>query len=145
MLTAGEAEEEKRRIFPVLALVNHLTRCIAACALALGLAGATALAAEPCAICATSVVTNSGLAECFLEKYAALSSEGGSAVAVDLTDCPAERGIVDALPTFGTKAVAEPDTEFLLTRGQLSCLKTKLEEPGLVLDPQARIDLGACG
>ena len=113
--------------------------------LALGLASVNALAAEPCTVCATSVVTNSGLAECFLEKYSALAAESGNAVAVDLSDCPAERGIIASLPTLETNEVAEePDTQFLLARPQLACLKAKLEEPGLELDPQARIDLGTC-
>lgn len=108
------------------------------------LAAMPAAAAEPCALCSRQIVTNSELAGCFLEKFSELSSRKGAAVAVDLSDCPSERGIVDALPTLGGTGQA-PDTSFLLSRVQLDCLKAKLEEPGLVLDPQARIDLGTCG
>lgn len=118
---------------------------IAGLALAVGLAvAAQAPAAEPCALCSKQIVTNSELAGCFLEKFAELSARKGAAVAVDLSDCPSERGIVDALPTLGGSG-DPPDTSFLLSRAQLDCLKAKLEEPGLVLDPQARIDLGSCG
>lgn len=101
-------------------------------------------AAEPCALCSKQIVTNRELAGCFLEKFSELSARTGTAVAVDLSDCPSERGIVDALPTLGGGALA-PDTSFLVTKRQLDCLKAKIEEPGLKLDPQARIDLGSCG
>lgn len=118
---------------------------VAVLAAVLALASGQALAAEACALCSTAIITNSGLASCFLEKFSDLSRKGGAAVAVNLSDCSADRGIVDALPTLGANPAPEPDTEFLLTRAQLDCLKAKLEEPGLVLDPQARIDLGTCG
>jgi hypothetical protein len=32
----------------------------------------------------------------------------------------------------------------MISRAQLGCLKKKLEEPGLVLDPSAKIELGGC-
>ncbi|MDP3897135.1 MAG: hypothetical protein Q8Q62_10710 [Mesorhizobium sp.] len=99
--------------------------------------------AETCPICARSVVTNSDLATCFLEKYGEAAGSGGGAVAVDLTRCERSRSIVQALPGPAVP-VEEPDTKFLLSRGQIECLRRKLEEPGLVLDPQARIDLGGC-
>lgn len=99
--------------------------------------------AETCPICARSVVTNSDLATCFLEKYGETTTGGEGAVAVDLTRCERSRSIVQALPD-PTMRIEEPDTRFLLSRGQIECLRQKLEEPGLVLDPQARIDLGSC-
>ena len=33
----------------------------------------------------------------------------------------------------------------MISRAQLDCLKRKLEEPGLVLDPSAKIELASCG
>ena len=102
-----------------------------------------ARADEPCGLCSQSIVTNSSLADCFLEQYDQLKKEDGSAIAVDLSDC-SSRGIVEALPSPDA-AVVEPDTQFMLSRGQLDCLKKKLEEPGLVLDPSVKIELGSCG
>jgi hypothetical protein len=34
--------------------------------------------------------------------------------------------------------------KFILSLAQLACLKQKLEQPGLALDPAVEIDLGAC-
>lgn len=101
-----------------------------------------------CGLCEDEVVINSALASCFLQRYEELDQEEGAAVAVDLSDCPADatdRGVVEALPGPGVGMEEEPDLKFLVSPAQLDCLKAKLEEPGLVLDPQARIDLGACG
>jgi len=111
---------------------------------ALAALAATAVLADDCAICAKSVVTNSDLATCFLDKYGETDPAGAGAIAVDLTRCERSRSIVQALPS-PAMAVEEPDTRFLLSRAQLDCLVRKLEDPDLVLDPQARIDLGACG
>jgi hypothetical protein len=97
---------------------------------------------EACGLCAQSIVTNSSLADCFLEQYDQLEKGDGAAVAVDLSQC-GSRGIVEALPTPESGAV-EPDTQFMISRAQLGCLKKKLEEPGVVLDPSARIELGSC-
>jgi hypothetical protein len=110
---------------------------------AASLALSGALAGEPCGLCSQSIVTNSSLADCFLEQYDQLAKEDGAAIAVDLSDC-GSRGIVEPLPSPDA-AVAEPDTQFMLSRGQLDCLKKKLEEPGLVLDPSVKIELGSCG
>lgn len=117
------------------------------CSAGVGLAVAAfcltgASADEACGLCAQSIVTNSSLADCFLEQYDQLEKGDGAAVAVDLSQC-GSRGIVEALPTPESGAV-EPDTQFMISRAQLGCLKKKLEEPGLVLDPSARIELGGC-
>lgn len=101
-------------------------------------------AGAACGLCDTEVVMNSELAACFLEKYGELAKSGDQAIAVDLSACEAGRGIVEALPTPDLTA-QEPDTQFLISRAQLDCLKKKLEQPDLVLDPSARIDLAACG
>jgi len=112
--------------------------------LAVAALAGSAAAQEACGLCATEVVTNSTLASCFLERYELLDRKKGAAVAVDLRDCPEDRGIVEALPGPGFGMQEEPDLKFLLSQAQLDCLKAKLEEPGLVLDPQARIELGSC-
>jgi hypothetical protein len=114
-----------------------------ACLSAASLALSTAWAEEPCGLCSQSIVTNSSLADCFLEQYDQLAKEDGAAIAVDLSDC-GSRGIVEALPSPNA-AVVEPDTQFMLSPAQLACLKKKLEEPGLVLDPSVKIELGSCG
>lgn len=103
---------------------------------------AGASADEACGLCAETVVLNSELASCFLENYDQLAKEDGTAIAVDLSTC-GSRGIVEALPTPDGAAV-EPDTQFMISRPQLDCLKKKLQEPGLVLDPSARIELDSC-
>lgn len=102
-----------------------------------------ALAEEPCGLCAREIVTNSTLAGCFLDEYETFARKANGAVVVDLSNC-ASRGVVEALPS-PSKAPAEPDVQFMLSRAQLDCLKKKLEEPGLVLDPSATIELEACG
>ncbi len=111
-----------------------------------GLAAGLATPALPdeCGLCARSVVVNSALATCFLEKYAELSSRPAGAVAIDLDDCEEERGVVAALRGPQAQAAEAPSRRFILSLPQLSCLKRKLEEPGMVLDPSARIDLESC-
>lgn len=105
--------------------------------------GALPAQAQECGLCAREVVINSSLATCFLDRYAQLASRQAGAVAIDLDDCESNRGVVAALrgPAGPDEA---PDTRFMLTLSQLSCLKRKLEEPGLSLDPSARISLGDC-
>lgn len=107
--------------------------------------GGGARAEEPCGICDEQVVTNSALARCFLEEYPALAGQSKSTVVVDLSACPQEeeRSIVSPLGGTGM-AAAEPSVTFMVTRSQLDCLKSKLEEPGLALDPSATIELGVC-
>lgn len=98
---------------------------------------------ESCGLCATSVVVNEGLAECFLQRYETLAASTASPVAIDLSDCETARGIVPGLPTAG--GVAElPDTEFLVSRRQLACLRVKLQDPALDLDPSLRVSLEDC-
>lgn len=108
------------------------------------LAGGAAHAEEACGLCDKDVVINSDLATCFLGEYQTLASKDGTAIAVDLTECEAQRGVVEALaaPRIGQE---EPSLKFMLSRSQLACLKAKLEQPGLVLDPSARIELDSCG
>jgi hypothetical protein len=110
----------------------------------IAMAGVTfAASAQECAICAKSVVINTELAQCFLDKYSKLGVDAGAAVAVDLTKCPSTRSIVQALPS-PAMAVEEPDTKFLLSRKQVECLRQQIVDGDLELDPSARIDLAAC-
>ncbi|MEX0407983.1 hypothetical protein ABGN05_20190 [Aquibium sp. LZ166] len=97
-----------------------------------------------CGLCARQVVINPSLAECLLGNYEVLATGGdGGAIAVDLTDCEQSRGIVEALPSAAASP-PEPDLRFLVSRGQLDCLKRTLERPGAVVDPVTTIDLSAC-
>jgi hypothetical protein len=100
--------------------------------------------AEDCPICARSVVTNRDLAGCFRMKYGDPQALAAPTVAVDLSGCSRAKGIVQAIPTPGRRDQA-PDLRFLLTRAQVECLLDRLDDPDLVLDPAARIDLGGCG
>lgn len=103
----------------------------------------TATAQEACGLCDRQIVTNSDLATCFLERYHQLAGDQGGAIVVDLSQCPQSRGVVEALPTPGAPK-EEPDLKFMVSRPHLACLKRKLEQPGLVLDPSAIIDLDSC-
>lgn len=105
-------------------------------------AASGAAAQTECGLCEKEVVINGDLAACFLERYGEISRSTDATVVVDLSDC-ATRGIVEALP--GPDAGPEPDTMFMVSQEQLECLKTKLEDPDLVLDPAAKIDLESCG
>lgn len=97
-----------------------------------------------CGLCARTVVVNSQLATCFLDKYPQLAARDGGAVAVDLEDCEQERGVI--APLRGPQArPMQPSMKFMLSPEQLFCLKQKLEQPDLALDPAVEIDLGACG
>ncbi len=110
---------------------------------ALTLVSASSLRAAECVICANSIVMNEDLATCFLEKYGDPETVAGDTVAVDLSRCEKSRSIVLALPE-PKAAVEEPDTKFLLSRGQVECLRDKLQSDEIDLDPSARIDLGTC-
>jgi len=114
---------------------------LSACLAALSVAAPAASA--DCGLCAKKVVVNSSLASCFLEKYQRFSGDAGGPVAIDLEDCEEERGVVAALRGPGTGPLP-PSRRFMLSLSQLACLKSKLEEPGLVLDPSLEIDLGSC-
>jgi hypothetical protein len=116
---------------------------VAALLIAAAFTTSAAAAGPACGLCDTEIVINSELANCFLQKYGDLAKDDDPAIAVDLSDCESSRGIVEALPTPDLPT-EEPDTEFLISRAQLDCLKKKLEQPGLVLDPSAKIDLEAC-
>lgn len=116
-----------------------------AAALALGSAPVGAQQAD-CGLCARTVVINSPLAGCFLKRFPEWQSRNTAAIVVDLTGCEGvetDRGVIAALPVPGAPS-AVPDTEFIVTLAQLVCLKRKLEDPALVLDPSATIDLDAC-
>lgn len=98
-----------------------------------------------CGLCAKSVVVNSALAGCFLEKYPLFSAKTAAAVAINLEDCETESTRSVVSPLRGPNASdAEPSKKFFLSLPQLVCLKRKLEEPGIELDPSAQIDLGDC-
>jgi hypothetical protein len=101
------------------------------------------LAQESCGLCAKEIVIDSALAECFLERYPQLSGRNGSAVAVNLEDCETSRGVVAALRPPQT-GVTPPTLRFIASLAQLACIKARLEEPGVVLDPSLTIDLQAC-
>lgn len=116
----------------------------AAVMMATVLAISSTAAGAACGLCDTEIVINSELATCFLAKYNDLAKDDDPAIAVDLSACEESRGIVEALPAPNVTG-DEPDTQFLISRAQLDCLKQKLEQPGLVLDPSAKIDLAACG
>jgi len=103
----------------------------------------SAAAGATCGICDTEIVINSELASCFLEQYDKLAKLDEQAIVVDLSNCAESRGIVEALPSADL-AVEEPDTEFMISHPQLECLKKKLEQPDLDLDPSATIDLASC-
>jgi len=119
----------------LLAVAGLLAPCVA-----------QAAAEEACGLCNTEVVTNSELASCFLDEYAGLAAKDGAVIVVDLSNCSTSRGGLEALPLPSNNGPElEPDMQFMLSRGQLDCLKAKLEEPGLVLDPAARIELSSCG
>jgi hypothetical protein len=120
-------------------ILSFLYAAALACSLLLA---ANAVADEPCGLCAKEIVTNSELASCFLEQYDQFAGRSAEALAVDLSACQS-RGIVEALPS-PNKGVEEPDVQFLISHTQLNCLKQKLEEPGLVLDPTATIELDDC-
>lgn len=120
------------------------TTIAAAAAIGFFASGTLAVAQETCGLCDTEIVTNSDLAQCFLAQYQQLAEKENGAIVVDLSACEESRGVVEALPSpkIGAK---EPSTKFMLSREQLDCLKTKLEDPNLVLDPSATIELDSCG
>jgi hypothetical protein len=117
---------------------------VAGTLLAVAMAGIQPVAAqEYCGLCAKTITIDSALAECFLERYADFAGRSGGAVAVNLEDCETSRGVVAALrpPMAG---VEPPTLRFIASLAQLECIKAKLEEPGVVLDPSLTINLDAC-
>ena len=117
-----------------------------ATALALARAGRPSMTITLDRLCARTVVINSALAGCFLHRFPEWQFKASAAIVVDLSSCKDDktgRGVIAALPAPGAPS-AEPDKEFIVTLAQLVCLKRKLEDPALVLDPSATIDLGAC-
>src|SRR5262245_33484041 len=122
-------------------------KCRSFAAVAGLLAGLAAVAGsyaeEPCGLCDEQIVTNSVLAQCFLDEYPSLAGKAKDAIVVDLSKCEQERGIVPSLAMPGQQA-AEPSVTFVVTPTQLDCLKTKLEKDDIELDPSATIELGSC-
>jgi len=105
---------------------------------------ATVQAGATCGLCASEVVISPPLAACLLSQYEVLATgDDGGAIAVDLSGCEQERGIIEALPSLSA-APPEPDLQFLVSRRQLDCLKTRLETPGAVEPPVSTIDLRTC-
>lgn len=124
-----------------------MIRLFAIAGLVLGGTFAALAQEEPCGLCDEEVTINAPLARCFLDQYAEFEKKTSAAVAVDLSACQSsdvkQRGVIEALPSAQAMAV-EPTMQFMISRKQLGCLKEKLEEPGLVLDPSATIKLDAC-
>jgi len=134
----------EERVLRILKLQRRLPSFLLATALALSVSGV--FANEPCGLCDEKVVTNSVLAECFLDEYPALAGKATGAIVVDLSACEQQRGVVAPLAMPGGDGPeAEPSLTFMVTRAQLDCLKKKLEEKATELDPSATIELDSCG
>jgi len=104
-----------------------------------------ASATDPCGLCDEQIVTNSALAQCFLDEYPFIAGKAKGPVVVDLSACEQDRGIVQPLGTPGKQA-AEPSVTFMVTPVQLDCLKKQLEQKQMMeLDPSATIELDSCG
>lgn len=112
-----------------------------AAAIVTGLLAGAAQAA--CGLCASAVTTNTSLAACFLDRFDDYAARDGEAVAVDLEDCEAERGVVEAL-AGPTGSQTDPDLRFILSKAQLACFRERIEDPGIDLDPSAVIRLDDC-
>ncbi len=114
-------------------------------ALAASIALATAASAnEPCGLCDEEIVTNSALAQCFLDEYPFIAGKAKGPVVVDLSKCEQERSIVQPLGVPGAD-VAEPSVTFMATPTQLDCLKKQLEQKQAAeLDPAVTIELDSC-
>jgi len=99
-----------RRAFFMTAIAGTLTVA----------AGVAARSAEPCAVCAKAIVTNSALATCFLEDYERLAGRASGAIVVDLSDCETPRGIVERLHEAAERGLwEEPDAEVLAALQQV--------------------------
>ena len=100
-----------------------------------------------CLICDREIVLDTPLAACFLDRYGTLQSQDRAVIMVDLSDCPAgaarDRGVVEALsmPKGGQREVS---VQFVVSRGQLACLRERLEAEGASLDPAALFALDDC-
>lgn len=115
-------------------------------ALAACIALATAASAtDPCGLCDDEIVTNSALAQCFLDEYPFIAGKAKGPVVVDLSKCEQERSIVQPLGAPG-QDVAEPSVTFMAMPAQLDCLKKQLEQKQAAeLDPSVTIELDSCG
>jgi hypothetical protein len=127
--------------------MSFMKRSSMSAGLALALCGVLATAAsatDPCGLCDEEVVTNSALAQCFLDEYPFIAGKAKGPVVVDLSQCEQERSIVQPLGTPGTD-VAEPSVTFMATPTQLDCLKKQLEQrQAAELDPSVTIELDSC-
>lgn len=138
-------------------MVVRLTVSVRRLAIVFAIAGAVAVPAvanaDECAICDREVVLDNKLAGCFLKRYEILQTRGGDAVMVDLTDCPEEgedladeetsRGVIEALKLPQATPEA-PNPKFMISRDQMACLRHRLRDEELALDPAARIALDDC-
>jgi hypothetical protein len=128
--------------------MTFLKRASMSAGLALAACTAFATAASataPCGLCDEEIVTNSALAQCFLDEYPLSAGKAKGPVVVDLSKCEQERSIVQPLGTPGKQA-AEPSVTFMVTPTQLDCLKKQLEQKQMMeLDPSATIELDSCG
>ena len=124
--------------------LDHFSSRLAGALLAVAMTGIQPVSAqESCGLCAKTITIDSALAQCFLDRYAQLTERVANAVAVNLEDCETDRGVVAALRP--PQAGAEPPTlRFIASLAQLECIKAKIEEPGVVLDPSLTINLDAC-
>ena len=130
-----------------------LRRLVIAFAIAGPVAAPAVAFAGECAICDREVVLDNKLAGCFLKRYEVLQTRGGDAVIVDLTDCPEEgeeiaeeetsRGVIEALK-LPQAAPETPNPKFMISRDQMACLRHRLRDGELALDPAARIALDDC-
>lgn len=119
---------------------SSLTAALAALLCASTIETATA----SCGLCAREVHLTPALARCLVERYATLATRDDGAIAIDLSECEQDRGIIEPLPGPSGRVAVEPDLRFMLSRPQLDCLKSRIEEPGTVRLPLTRIDLSEC-
>ena len=128
--------------------MTFLKRASMSASMALGACTAfatVASATDPCGLCDEEIVTNSALAQCFLDEYPFIAGKAKGPVVVDLSKCEQERSIVQPLGAPGTDE-AEPSLTFMAMPAQLDCLKKQLEQKQAAeLDPSVTIELDSCG
>jgi hypothetical protein len=128
-------------MFGTLSIGARVAVAVATAALAVA---QPAKAQDSCGLCAKAVVIDAELAQCFLERYPQLATRTAGAVAVNLEDCETGRGVVAALRPPQAGGGTPPTLRFIASLAQLACIKAKIEEPGVQLDPSLTIDLATC-